>query len=109
LKLEPLSKQDVLLKFLRNANNAKTLVGLVQELAGAIADYQVRAATLCVIFNELLARSQYNKEWMRGWEAPVIPTTSAINLRTSMVNPGISTVTLRTSLIILMIILRISW
>jgi hypothetical protein len=42
-KLEPLSEQHALLKFLRNADDAKTLPGLVQELADAITDYQVRA------------------------------------------------------------------
>ena len=41
VKLEPLSKQHAFLKFLRNANNAKTLTGFVQELADAITDYQV--------------------------------------------------------------------
>jgi len=39
--LEPLSDQHALIKFLRNANNAKTLTGFVQELTGAITDYQV--------------------------------------------------------------------
>ena len=41
MRLEPLSKQHALLKFLRNANNAKTLAGFIQELADAITDYQV--------------------------------------------------------------------
>ena len=40
-KLEPLSKQDGLLKFLRNTNNAKTITGFVRELADAVTDYQV--------------------------------------------------------------------
>jgi len=40
-KLEPLSDQHALLKFLRNIDNAKTLMGFVQELADAITDYQV--------------------------------------------------------------------
>jgi len=40
-KLEPLSKQDVLLKFLRNIDNGKTLMEFVRELANAIKDYQV--------------------------------------------------------------------
>ena len=41
VKLEPLSKQHAILKFLHNANNAKTLAGFIQELADAITDYQV--------------------------------------------------------------------
>lgn len=40
-KLEPLSDQHVLASFLHNIDNAKTLVGFVQELADAIIDYQV--------------------------------------------------------------------
>jgi len=40
-KLEPLSKQHVLIGFLHNADDAKVLAGLVQELANAIMDYQV--------------------------------------------------------------------
>lgn len=40
-KLEPLSKQDVLLRFLRSVDNTKILTGFVQELANAITDYQV--------------------------------------------------------------------
>ena len=40
-KLEPLSDQHVLIKFLRNVNNAKTLIGFVQELSDAVTDYQV--------------------------------------------------------------------
>ena len=40
-KLEPLSEQHVLLKFLQNVDNAKTLSGFVQELADAIMYYQV--------------------------------------------------------------------
>ena len=45
-KLEPLTEQHVLIKFLRNVDNAKTLTGYVQELADAITDYQV-CATYC--------------------------------------------------------------
>ena len=41
VKLEPLSDQRGLMRFLRNADNAKTLSGFVQELADAVADYQV--------------------------------------------------------------------
>ena len=40
-KLEPLSDQHALVRFLRNVDNAKTLTGFVQELADAITDYQV--------------------------------------------------------------------
>ena len=40
-KLEPLTEQHVLIKFLRNVDNAQTLTGFVQELADAITDYQV--------------------------------------------------------------------
>jgi len=50
-RLEPLSEQHVLLKFLRNVENAKTLNGFVQELADAIMEYQVRAVGPTVIFN----------------------------------------------------------
>ena len=49
-KLEPLAEQHALLKFLRNADDAKTLPGFVQELADAITDYQVRIACPAVIF-----------------------------------------------------------
>jgi len=49
-KLEPLSEQHVLLKFLRNVDNAKTLNGFVQELANAITDYQVRRTGPSVVF-----------------------------------------------------------
>jgi len=41
MKLEPLSEQHALLKFLHNVDNAKTLTGFVQELANAVTDYQV--------------------------------------------------------------------
>jgi len=50
-KLEPLSEQHALLKFLRNVENAKTLNGFVQELANAITGYQVRAAGHTRIFD----------------------------------------------------------
>jgi hypothetical protein len=40
-KLEPLSEQHALLKFLRNVDNAKILSGFVQELANAVEHYQV--------------------------------------------------------------------
>ena len=41
MKLEPLSKQHGLVRFLHNVDNTKTLAGFVQELADAIMDYQV--------------------------------------------------------------------
>ena len=41
MKLEPLSEQHALLKFLQNVDNAKTLSGFVEELAAAITYYQV--------------------------------------------------------------------
>ena len=40
-KLQPLTEQHALTGFLRNADNAKTLTGFVQELADAVTDYQV--------------------------------------------------------------------
>ena len=40
-KLEPLSDQHRLIRFLRNVDNAKALSGFVQELADAVTDYQV--------------------------------------------------------------------
>jgi len=45
-KLEPLSEQHALIGFLRNVNNANTLIGFAQELAYAVTDYQVWAASL---------------------------------------------------------------
>ena len=44
-KLKPLSKQHGIVKFLNNANHTKTLNGFVQDLANAVTDYQVCAAT----------------------------------------------------------------
>ena len=40
-KLEPLSDQHGLVRFLRNVDNARILNGFVQELVEAITDYQV--------------------------------------------------------------------
>jgi len=40
-KLEPLSEQHALLRFLRNVDHAKTLMGFTQELVNAVKDYQV--------------------------------------------------------------------
>ena len=48
-RLEPLSDQHALIKFLRNIDNAKTLAGFVQELADAIVDYQVWTTSPIVI------------------------------------------------------------
>jgi len=41
IKLEPLSEENGLLKFLRNEDNAGLLNGLVQDIAHAVTDYQV--------------------------------------------------------------------
>ena len=41
VKLEPLSEQNGLLKFLRNEDYAGLLNGFVQDIAYAITDYQV--------------------------------------------------------------------
>jgi len=41
VKLKPLSEQHALLKFLRNVDNTKALIGFAQELADTITDYQV--------------------------------------------------------------------
>jgi len=48
-KLEPLSEQHALLKFLHNVDNTKALIGFAQELADAITDYQVRTVSPTVI------------------------------------------------------------
>ena len=42
LKLEPLSEQSGLSKFLRNEDYAGLLNGFVQDIAYAVTDYQVR-------------------------------------------------------------------
>ena len=39
--LKPLSEQNGIIKFLNNADYANTLNGFVQDLAYAVADYQV--------------------------------------------------------------------
>ena len=64
-KLEPLSEEHALLKFLRNVDNAKTLSGFVQELSDAITYYQVWPSSPAVIFNNHPARCHYSKEHMR--------------------------------------------
>ena len=40
-KLEPLSEEHMLLKFIQNVDNAKVLSGFIQELADAVEYYQV--------------------------------------------------------------------
>ena len=40
-KLEPLSEQNGLLKFLRNEDHAGLLNGFVQDITQAVMDYQV--------------------------------------------------------------------
>lgn len=42
-KLSPLSEQHGIVKFLKNADYAKTLNGFVRDLASAVTDYQVCA------------------------------------------------------------------
>ena len=79
VKLEPLSRQQALAGFLCNIDNTKTLAGFVQELANAITDYQVWAASLTMSFNEHLARFPYNKGCMKGQgKSTVIPETFTI-------------------------------
>jgi hypothetical protein len=83
-KLEPLSDQHAVIRFLRNIDNAKALTGFVQELGDAITDYQVRAASITVIFNEHLVRFRYNKGCTRGQgKSMMIPRTSTAIPRTS--------------------------
>jgi len=41
VKLEPLSEQNGLLKFLRNEDHTALLNGFVQDMAYAVTDYQV--------------------------------------------------------------------
>ena len=88
MKLEPLSDKHAIIRFLRNVDHAKALTGFVHELANAITDYQVRAASPTVIFYEHLARSRFNKECMREREtSSVTPRTSSAKPKTSMVTP----------------------
>ena len=98
VKLEPLSDQHVLVRFLRNVDNAKTLTGFVQELADAITDYQVRAASPNVIFDEHPIRFRCNKECTRGREISMMtPRASATILKISSVTPRTSSMIPRTS------------
>lgn len=48
VKLEPLSEQNGLLKFLRNEDHAVSLNGFVQDIANAVTDYQVCGRKLAV-------------------------------------------------------------
>ena len=50
-KLKPLSEKHGIVKFLRNADYAKTLNGFVRDLDTAVTDYQVCAAdtTTCAV------------------------------------------------------------
>jgi hypothetical protein len=112
-KLEPLSDQRTLIRFLRNVDNAKILGGFAQELADAITDYQVRATSTTVVFTENPARFRYNKECTsgrgrsittqerfippQGQSVMILGTYSTIP-RTSAMIPGMSS-----------IIPRISW
>ena len=98
-KLEPLSEQHALVKFLRNADNAKVVTGFVQELADAVQYYQVRAPSSVVIFNKNTARFHCNKECTRG------QGTSTTIPRTFMMKPRASLLIQRIS----MVILRMSW
>ena len=76
-KLEPLSNQHGLVRFLRGVDNAKTLTGLVEELADAITDYRVRVADPTVGFAERPASFRYNKECTRRrGKLIMIPRTS---------------------------------
>ena len=87
VKLEPLSDQHAIIRFLRNADNAGTLTGFVQELANAVADYQVRAAGPTTINTERPSRFHYNKECTRErgkfMTKPRTSITSIVIQRTS--------------------------
>lgn len=48
VKLEPLSEQNGLLKFLRNEDHAGLLNGFVQDITYAVTDYQVCSQKLAV-------------------------------------------------------------
>lgn len=43
-RLEPLSEKHGIVKFLKNADHAKTLTGFVRDLDTAVTDYQVGTA-----------------------------------------------------------------
>jgi len=89
-KLDPLSEQHALLRFLHNVDHAKTLTGFVEELSNVIMDYQVRAPGVTVNYNEHPARFWYNKQHMR------VQGTSTMIPRTSVVTPHTSVTTLHT-------------
>jgi len=84
----------MLLRFLRNVDNAKVLSGFVQELADAVEYYQVGAPGPAVIFNKHPARFHYNKEYMKGLGR------STVTLRIFMMIPRTSSVIQQTSLVI---------
>ena len=67
-RLEPLSREHILRKFLQNGDNAKLLSDLVDDLAAAITYYQVRAPGPTTIFNEYPARFHYHDEYKRARE-----------------------------------------
>ena len=56
-KLGPLSEQHKLLKFLNNVDHANTLNGFIQDLANAVADYQVCAASSSGRINSWLVQT----------------------------------------------------
>jgi len=105
-KLEPFSEQHALVKFLRNADNAKVVSGFVRELADAIEYYQVRAPCPIATFNEHPVRFRCNKECMiRQGISTTSPRSFVMKPRTSMAKPESSMMIPRPS----MVILRISW
>jgi len=67
-RLEPLSEQHGLLKFLRNEDHAGSLNGFVQDVAQAVTDYQV-----C-----------YRKGTVRRYLCPFRPLFSKAHTRTPM-------------------------
>ena len=97
-RLEPLTDQHGLVRFLRSADNAKILTGFVQELADAITDYQVRATGPIVISTKRPARFQYNKECTRErGRSTMTPRIYMAIQRTSVMIPGTFSVIPRTS------------
>ena len=63
-KLEPLSKQRGLVKFLNNGDHASTLNGFVQNLANAVTDYEVRGAIAHHELPNTSDRHPYNEMFM---------------------------------------------
>ena len=60
-KLEPLSEQRGLVKFLNNVDHTNTLSGFVQDLANAVTEYQVRGAIAQHELPNVSDRYPYNK------------------------------------------------